>query len=372
MAFGWLGCLALPVFVPVLVLAISGPPPGPVPVDVSGSRMSVTGPVSAAASFYALRTEGPPDAPRASRGDCPFSINIECPSHDWPYSVAIVLTNDSGDGAWYASVDIVADGRTPFSDGLTGHTRVIPADAGRGGSVFLAPGLARRVVFFVDPSGPDDPEALQSACVLIRWGREPQGMTGTEMCPVDFPVWDSFVSSGFRMESDGYRFKNVNDCYGMAATAALYYEGLLALPAGASSTFELSRDEAFDRIHAYQTSHTNSLGTLAARLRPGPPGRVDLQFLRTRLCAGTPVIAWLAESRLGGAHVVLVRALLEDESHDVGVLAVYDPNHSYASPLGFDVQAFQVMRCELSSGRLFHEPYSGFAFGTAAVIPENT
>ncbi|MFW6055824.1 MAG: hypothetical protein ACOC9B_00735 [Chloroflexota bacterium] len=186
---------------------------------------------------------------------------------------------------------------------------------------------------------------------------------------LNFGNWNALDHSGFRLEEDGYRFENAGECYGMCSTAALYYTGQLTHPGDAAFSFALARDQASPTINNYQSSHANSLGTIAARLREDSLGPVDVLWLQQRLRAGIPVIAWLARSRVGGAHAVLVRGLLVDDSRNIGMLAIYDPDHSYASTRGFNLEAFRVIRCEFPSGRLVHDEYSCFAFGQAAVIP---
>ena len=375
MACAWLGCLVLPVVVPVMCVALSASPV--VPRSTVATDSGVPGqrdrPVwssdaMAGVSRDAVPFHLPQGLPAAHT---PFSIDIECPSHEWPYSATAVLRNDADANAWYVTVDVVDGERAPLPDEIGLHTRITPLSAEVGQPFVLAPGLAQRVALLVDPSREADPGALARMGILLKWGRNPEVMMGAAVYPVDFGDWSALDNTGFRLERDGYCFENVGDCYGMSSTAALYYTGELTRPGNATSTFALARDEASAIIDDHQSSHANSLGTIAARIREGSLGPADLIWLQRRLRADTPVIAWLTRSRLGGAHAVLVRGLWVDDARNVGILTLYDPDHSYASTRGFNPEAFQVLRCAFPSGRFVYGEYSGFAFGQVAVIPEN-
>jgi hypothetical protein len=162
-------------------------------------------------------------------------------------------------------------------------------------------------------------------------------------------------TTNFDLTEDSYNFANYfykdDTCYGMAATAIVYFNNpeLLYEKYGKLTTYSLTEKEAIDEILRYQDSWEN-IKTASFSLNLWPNEGEEYSKLKSEILDwGHPMVLAL---KIGGKDLHAVVAYKIVEKGDKAYILVYDPDHNYAGLS--NILAFRYATYDLTTHELYY------------------
>jgi hypothetical protein len=162
-------------------------------------------------------------------------------------------------------------------------------------------------------------------------------------------------TTNFDLTKDSYNFANYfykdDTCYGMAATAIVYFNDpkLLYEKYGKLTTYSLTEKEAIDEILRYQDSWEN-IKTASFSLNLWPNEEEEYGKLKSEILDwGHPMVLAL---KIGGKDLHAVVAYKIVEKGDKAYILVYDPDHNYNGLS--NILAFRYATYDLTTHELYY------------------
>jgi len=218
-------------------------------------------------------------------------------------------------------------------------------------SVTLAPSEDEEVTVVFDPNQSED---LDNTRIITIDHTTIEGA----IIPIDFQAYE-IIATEFDVADDSYNFPNgiysTETCYGMAATAILYFNNPLLLyqKYGKFSTYELTKEEAKGEILHHQGDVINNKLVLTLALPGSPNEEAEYKRLEGNIQKNNPmVLALQFKEELFGKEWHAVVAYKIAEKDDEAYILVYDNELPYVSMS--DIVPFRYATYNLVTHELYY------------------